>query len=34
MFFRYLFFFILMALSCVTFNARGLMDMGKFERKM
>ncbi len=32
MFFRYLFFFILMALSCVTFNARGLMDMGKFER--
>ncbi len=31
-FFRYLFFFILMVLSCVTFNARGLMDMGKFER--
>ncbi len=27
-FFRYLFFFILMVLSCVTFNARGLMDMG------
>ncbi len=26
--FRYLFFFILMVLSCVTFNARGLMDMG------
>ncbi len=32
MVFRYLFFFILMVLSCVTFNARGLMDMGKFER--
>ena len=27
----YLFFF-LMVLSCVTFNARGLMDMGKFEK--
>lgn len=32
MVFRYLFFFLLMVLSCVTFNARGLMDMGKFER--
>ncbi len=31
-FFRYLFFFILMVLSCVTFNARGLMNMEKFER--
>ncbi len=26
--FSYLFFFILMVLSCVTFNARELMDMG------
>lgn len=32
MVFKYLFFFLLMVLSCVTFNARGLMDMGKFER--
>lgn len=31
--FKYLFFFfLLMVLSCVTFNARGLMDMRKFEK--
>ncbi len=32
MIFKYLFSFFLMVLSCVTFNARGLMDMRKFEK--